>query len=66
MRYVCEVSSTGPSCTLELPGGQRNWPGEPHYEDLFLRWLNNESIPMRFIAADIDAATTEMLTVQAP
>ena len=66
MRFVCEVSATGPSCTMQLPGGQRNVPTEPHYEDLFLRWLNNESIPLRFAPADIDAAAQQMLTVQAP
>jgi len=66
MRFVCEAKATGPECTMELPGGQRNRPGEPHYEDLFLKWLNNESIPLNFKTADIDAATQSMLTVQAP
>lgn len=66
MRFVCEAKSTGPECTMQLPGGQRNRPGEDHYEDLFLKWLDNETIPLNFKPADIDAATASMLTVQAP
>ncbi|MCA9552981.1 MAG: penicillin acylase family protein [Myxococcales bacterium] len=66
MRFVCEVGASGPRCTTQLPGGQRNRPGEPHYEDLFLKWLRNEPIPLRFLPAEIDAAAQEMLTVQAP
>lgn len=66
MRFVCEVPSTGPACTMQIPGGQRNRPGEDHYEDLFLLWLENQSIPLPFLPADIDAATQELITVRAP
>jgi penicillin amidase len=66
MRFVCEVSSTGPRCTTQLPGGQRNRPGEAHYEDLFVKWLKNESIPLPFLPAEVDAAAQETLTLRAP
>lgn len=67
MRLVCEVDgTTGPQCSMQLPGGQRNRPGEAHYEDLFIEWLQNQSFPLNFSPVAIDAATQEMLTVQAP
>jgi penicillin amidase len=55
MRFAC--SYDGPeapaSCTIQIPGGQRNFPEDPFYGNLFDLWLSNTSFPLRF---DLEAA----------
>jgi penicillin amidase len=55
MRFVCEVFPSGPSCTIQLPGGQSSDIDSPYnnYEDLLFKWLENEPIDLVF---DIDEA----------
>ncbi|MFW2388066.1 MAG: penicillin acylase family protein, partial [Polyangiales bacterium] len=52
-RFVCEASSTGPACTIQLPGGQSSDIESENYEDLLFPYLANESMPLVF---DIDEA----------
>ena len=52
-RMVCEMSTTGPVCTVQLPGGQSSDIESEHYEDLLFPYLANESMPLVF---DIDEA----------
>ena len=52
-RFVCEASPSGPSCTIQLPGGQSGDINSPHYEDLLFPYLANEPMPLVF---DIDEA----------
>lgn len=58
MRFVCELDGH-PRCSFEVPGGQRHFRDQPHYEDLFQLWLARESTPMRFEELEIEAATVE-------
>ena len=53
MRFVCEALPEGPSCTIQLPGGQSGDVDSPTYEDLLFPYLRNESMPLVF---DIDQA----------
>ncbi|TFH27072.1 MAG: hypothetical protein E4H00_09890, partial [Myxococcales bacterium] len=52
-RFVCEASPTGPSCTIQLPGGQSGDINSPYYEDLLFPYLANQPMPLVF---DIDEA----------
>ncbi len=53
MRFVCEASPNGPTCTIQLPGGQSGDIDSPHYEDLLFPYLANEPMPL---VMDIDEA----------
>ena len=60
-RFVCEALPAGPSCTIQLPGGQSSHIDSPNYEDLLFPYLRNEPMPLVF---DIDqAAATAARTV---
>jgi penicillin amidase len=61
-RFVCETSSTGPSCTIQLPGGQSGDINSPHYEDLLPGWLANEPLPLVFDIAEAAANATETIS----
>ena len=52
-RFVCEMNPSGPTCTLQLPGGQSAHIDSTNYEDLLLKFLKNEPIDLVF---DIDEA----------
>ncbi|MEM7138587.1 MAG: penicillin acylase family protein [Myxococcota bacterium] len=52
-RLVCEGLPTGPSCSIQLPGGQSSDPNSANYEDLLVNWLSNTSVPLVF---DIEEA----------
>jgi penicillin amidase len=52
-RFVCEASTNGPTCTIQLPGGQSGDINSPHYEDLLFPYLANEPMPLVF---DIEEA----------
>ena len=52
-RFVCEALPEGPTCTIQLPGGQSSHIDSPNYEDLLFPYLRNEPMPLVF---DIDAA----------
>lgn len=66
MRLVCEAAPTAVGCTIELPGGQSSFPSSAHYDDLLMRWLDNDPIPLRFTPAEIEAATERTVTILAP
>jgi hypothetical protein len=52
---VCEALPEGPSCTVQLPGGQSGHPGAANYQDLLFGYLENEPLPLVF---DIEQAKT--------
>lgn len=52
-RLVCEALPSGPSCTIELPGGQSSDVDSPNYDDLLFKYLEGEPIDLVF---DIDEA----------
>jgi penicillin amidase len=52
-RLICELMANGPSCTIQLPGGQSSEIDSPNYDDLLFKWLRNEPIELVF---DIDKA----------
>jgi len=52
-RLVCEALPTGPSCTIELPGGQSGHITSDNYDDLLFKYLDGEPIDLVF---DIDEA----------
>jgi penicillin amidase len=54
-RFVCEESPNGPTCTIQLPGGQSSDINSPHYEDLLFPWLHNEPMPLVFDIAQVAA-----------
>jgi hypothetical protein len=54
-RLVCEASPNGPTCTIQLPGGQSSDINSINYEDLLFPYLANEPMPLVF---DIDEAAT--------
>ena len=58
MRFVCELDGY-PRCSYELPGGQRHFRDDPHYDDLLRRWLGREPTAMHFEELEIEAATLE-------
>jgi penicillin G amidase len=65
MRFACDADvADGVRCTMELPGGQRHFADDPHFDDLLARWLVNDPFPLHFVAADVAAASLENLTVR--
>ena len=52
-RFVCSAPSDGVRCSVQLPGGQRHYRESDNYEDLFMRYLENDPIDLGF---DISAA----------
>ena len=52
-RFVCEALPEGPSCTIQLPGGQSGNVESGNYEDLIFGYLENEPLPVVF---DIEEA----------
>jgi len=50
MRYACryESAESPASCTIQIPGGQRNFPDDPYYGNLFDLWLTNTSFQLQF------------------
>ena len=64
MRFVCEVmSETGPSCTMQIPGGQQHFRDSPHYDDLLQKWLVNESFPLMTDLTEVEASGAEPITI---
>ena len=63
-RFVCEASPEGPTCTIQLPGGQSSDINSPHYEDLLFPWLHNEPMPLVFDIAQAAADAMETVTFQ--
>ena len=60
-RFVCEASPDGPTCTIQLPGGQSGDINSPHYEDLLFPYLANEPMPLVFDIAEAEANAAETI-----
>ena len=64
VRFVCEVmSTTGPQCTVQLPGGQPSDNNSPNYLKLLPAFLANQPRPLQMdiAAAEQTAAETIVL-----
>jgi hypothetical protein len=62
MRFVCEASPDGPTCTIQLPGGQSGDIGSANYEDLLFPYLRNEPMPLVLDIAEAAANATRTIT----
>jgi penicillin amidase len=63
-RFVCEALPQGPSCTIQLPGGQSGHVESDNYEDLLFLYLRNEPIPLVFDIAEAEANAARSVTFQ--
>jgi len=55
MRLACEAGADDPvRCTIQLPGGQRHFRDSPHFDDLLLRWLANDPVPLIADVSEIE------------
>ncbi|MDH3653479.1 MAG: penicillin acylase family protein [Myxococcales bacterium] len=61
-RLVCELAPSGPTCTVQLPGGQSSHIDSPHYEDLLLNFLVNEPIELPFDIENAKANAVRTVT----
>jgi penicillin amidase len=63
-RLVCEASASGPSCTIQLPGGQSGDIESLHYDDLLFPYLRNEPMPLVFDIDEAAASAVNTVTFQ--
>lgn len=61
-RFVCEASPGGPSCTIQLPGGQSGDIDSPYYEDLLFPYLANEPMTLVFDIAEAAANAEQTIS----
>jgi acyl-homoserine lactone acylase PvdQ len=54
-RFVCEARPEGPSCTIQLPGGQSGHVESDNYSDLIFPYLDNTPMPLVFDIAEAEA-----------
>lgn len=63
-RFVCEALPTGPSCTIQLPGGQSGHLESDNYEDLVFPYLENTPLPLVFDIAEAEANAARTVTFE--
>ena len=63
-RFVCEASTNGPTCTIQLPGGQSGDINSPHYEDLLFPYLANQPMPLVFDIVEAQANAEETINFE--
>lgn len=63
-RFVCEASPEGPTCTIQLPGGQSGDIDSPNYDDLLFPYLRNEPMPLVFDIAEAAQNATRTVTFE--
>lgn len=59
IRFVCEVTPTGPKARNALPGGEVFDPASPHYADQMELWRKNKTFDLAFQAADVVASANK-------
>jgi len=64
MRLVCEALPTGPSCTIEVPGGQSSHIDSEHYDDLLFKYLDGEPIDLVFDINEAKANAVRTVTFE--
>jgi penicillin amidase len=63
-RMVASFDDAGtPQAFFDMPRGSSGEPGDPHYDDLTADWADEKYQPLLFTNADIEADTTERLTI---
>jgi penicillin amidase len=55
IRFRAVLRPEGPQAWNVLPGGQVFRPASRHYEDLWQKWIKNESVALRFNESDVAA-----------
>jgi penicillin G amidase len=55
IRFRAVLRPDGPQAWNVLPGGQVFRPASRHYQDLWQKWVKNESVALRFKEADVAA-----------
>jgi penicillin amidase len=63
-RFVCEALPEGPSCTIQLPGGQSGDINSDNYEDLIFNYLENRPVPLVFDIAEAEANAVRTVIFQ--
>ena len=63
-RFVCEALPEGPSCTIQLPGGQSGHLGSDNYDDLIGPYLENEPMPLVFDIEEAKANAVRTVTFE--
>ena len=63
-RLICEALPTGPSCTLEVPGGQSGHIDSPNYDDLLFKYLDGEPIDLVFDINEAKANAVRTVTFE--
>ena len=53
MRFVCEMTPTGPRARNVLPGGQIFDPESPHYRDQMELWRKNKAFDLAFTDPEV-------------
>lgn len=61
-RMVVEMTPDGPRAFNAIPGGQDIDPNSAHHDDEAMFWIRNESPPMYWTQADIEAHVEERLS----
>ncbi len=63
-RFVCEALPDGPSCTIQLPGGQSGHRGSENYQDLIFPYLENTPLPLVFDIGEAEAKAARTVVFQ--
>ncbi len=61
IRFVCELTKTGPVARNVLPGGAIYDPASPHYEDQMELWRKNQTYNLAYQDADVVASALKEL-----
>jgi acyl-homoserine lactone acylase PvdQ len=59
-RMVVALGPDGVRGQNIIPGGQSGRPAEPTFDDQVQKWLANETVPMRFLPAEVVAGATRL------
>jgi penicillin amidase len=61
IRFVCELTKTGPVARNVLPGGTIYDPASPHYEDQMELWRHNQTYDLAYQDPDVIASALKEL-----
>jgi penicillin amidase len=66
MRFVVEMTATGPLAYNAIPGGQVYDPASPHHRDEAALWIANEAPRVAFDEADIVSSFERRISLTVP
>jgi penicillin amidase len=64
-RQICDPTDWD-NCRSSYPGGQSGHPASPHYDDLFVPWLDGRYHPLLWTRAAVEAAAKATLVLAPP